>query len=232
MNGCGSVAEHRKPGYRKRRCRVARLTSASPVSPSTTRERLIASAKIWSLLGSARNLVSGRLIEIAQGVGRDVGIEAVGLGEHDVEGDHGGAELGQVGDQIGDPRPRPRPLAEFRQALFVDIDDGDRPCRSSRAARCAGRYRRSGREAPRSARDRRRAAPRSPISSAKADQPRIAELPREPASQYPQSLHAVWISGSGNLITSDLAGFGARRSALCRQRHRYAICWGGPRSES
>ena len=34
-----------------------------------------------------------------------------------------------------------------------------------------------------------------------AHQPRIAELPREPASQYPQSLHAVWISGSGGLIT-------------------------------
>ena len=72
-------------------------------------------------------LVSGCLIEIAESVGRDVGIEPVGLGEHDVERDRDGAQPGQVGDEIRDPRPRPGPLAEFGQAFFVDIDDSDRP---------------------------------------------------------------------------------------------------------
>ena len=39
---------------------------------------------------------AGFLVEIAEGVGRDVGIEPVGLREHDVEGDHDGAEPGQI----------------------------------------------------------------------------------------------------------------------------------------
>ena len=71
----------------------------------------------------------GVLVEIAERVGRDIRIEPVGLREDDVEGDHDGAELREIGDEIRDPRPRPGPLAEFRQALFVDVDDGDRACR-------------------------------------------------------------------------------------------------------
>ena len=50
---------------------------------------------------------------------------------------------------------------------------------------------------------------RKPDQEPKADQPRIAEPPREPAPPYPQPLHAVWISGSDNLITPDLTGFPA-----------------------
>src|SRR6266702_2937350 len=60
---------------------------------------------------------------------RDVRIEPVGLGEYDVERDHDGTEPGQTSDQIRDPGPRPGKLPEFRQARFVDIDNGDRPCR-------------------------------------------------------------------------------------------------------
>ncbi len=72
---------------------------------------------------------SGFLVEVAKRVGRDVRIEPVGLGEHDVERDHDGTELGQTSYQIRDPGPRPGKLPEFRQARFVDIDNGDRPCR-------------------------------------------------------------------------------------------------------
>ena len=39
------------------------------------------------------------------------------------------ASLGQTRDEIGDERARPRPLPELLQALFVDIDDDDRPLR-------------------------------------------------------------------------------------------------------
>ena len=58
-----------------------------------------------------------------------IGIEPVGLGKHHVERDHDGAEPGQFIDQIRDPGPRPWPLAELLQALVVDINDDDRPCR-------------------------------------------------------------------------------------------------------
>jgi hypothetical protein len=71
----------------------------------------------------------GFLVEVGYGVSRDAGIEPVGLGEHDIEGDYDGAERGELVDQIGDPGPGPGPLAKFRQALFVDVDNGDRPCR-------------------------------------------------------------------------------------------------------
>ena len=71
-------------------------------------------------------VASSRLRNVSAAI---LGIEPVGLREHGVERDHDRAKPGQVGDDVGDPRPRPRPLAEPRigQALFVDIDDGDRP---------------------------------------------------------------------------------------------------------
>ena len=46
-------------------------TLGSPDSPSTTRERLIASAKIWSLLGSSRSLAARGIVEVAHRVGGD-----------------------------------------------------------------------------------------------------------------------------------------------------------------
>ena len=87
----------------------------------------MASAKIWSLLGSARSLARVSSIKIAEGVGRKGRVETVGLGKHRVEGDHDRAEPGQFGDEVGKPGARPRPLPELFQALVVDIDDGDRP---------------------------------------------------------------------------------------------------------
>ncbi len=74
-------------------------------------------------------LLSSYLVEIAKAVCCHVGVEPIGLREDDVEGDHDGAEFCEAGDHIRDPRPRPRPLAEFLQALFIDIDDADRPDR-------------------------------------------------------------------------------------------------------
>ena len=79
-------------------------------------------------------LVPGFLVEIAKDVRRERRRQPVGLGEDDVEGDGGGAELGQARDQVGDARARPRPLAELAQAFLVDIDDDDRPLRRRRAA--------------------------------------------------------------------------------------------------
>ena len=107
------LAEHRQPRQRKRlvefrnNVRQPGFAHHHARAPNRVREKLIV-ARQRSQFGP------GLLIEIANGVGRDVGIEPVGLGEHDIEGDHDGAEPGQVGDEIRDPRPRPRPLAEFR----------------------------------------------------------------------------------------------------------------------
>ena len=106
----------------------AASSSGRPDSPSTTRECLMASAKTWSLLGSARSLArvsSSRLRKVSAATS---GLSRSGSENTDVEGDHDGAEPGQFGDEVGDPRARPRPLPELFQALFVDIDDGDRPC--------------------------------------------------------------------------------------------------------
>ena len=74
-------------------------------------------------------LVPRLLVEIAIDVRRERRRQPVRLGEDDVEGDRGGAELGQPRDQVGDARARPRPLAELAQAFLVDIDDDDRPLR-------------------------------------------------------------------------------------------------------
>ena len=67
-----------------------------PVSPSTTCERLIASARIWSLLGSSRSLVAGGVVEIAHLARDQIRIEPVGFGEHHVEADRHRAVAGEV----------------------------------------------------------------------------------------------------------------------------------------
>ena len=63
---------------------------------------------------------------IGPGCGQRRGCGAVGLGKDDVEGDGGGAHLVQPDHQLGQARPRPRPLPESLQALVVDIDDAHR----------------------------------------------------------------------------------------------------------
>ena len=110
-----------------------------------------------------------------------------------VERDHDGAELREIGDDVGDPRPWPWPLAEICQALFVDIDDSDR----------AGRLH-AGIEALVEVEDpdpklfdRRKIGNTQGHYSdqqREADQPRIAEPAPEPALQYPEPLHAGCIN--------------------------------------
>ena len=124
------LAEHRKSGHWKFRVEIGANVRATGFSEHH--------ARIADGIGKnpviARQRPQSRahlLIEIAEGVGEELGIEPVGLGEHGVERDHHGAEPGQVGNDVGDARPRPRPLTEFRigQAPFVDVDDRDRPHR-------------------------------------------------------------------------------------------------------
>ena len=55
-----------------------------------------------------------------------VGRGAVGLGEHHVEGDGGGAHLGQPVDDARDQGARPRPLAELLERGVVDVEDAHR----------------------------------------------------------------------------------------------------------
>ena len=127
MKGMGSSPQHSDAGHRKRavefRCHVGqrRFRPAPHASAASHPQK---SDRCWAV----RAIASRCFIEVAHRFGRVAGIEPVGFREHDVEGDHGGAELGQVGDQIRDVRPRPWPLSELGQALFVDIDNGDRPC--------------------------------------------------------------------------------------------------------
>ena len=111
--GCGSPPSIAMPTGRRLRSVGCGRASGKPDSPSTTRELRMASANTWSLLGSARSLLRVSSSRLRERVGRDRRRQAVRLGEHDVEGDGGGAELGQTRDQIGDERARPRPLAEL-----------------------------------------------------------------------------------------------------------------------
>ena len=162
--------------------------------------------KYLVVAGKVAQLGPRRLVEIPHRLGRGAGIEPVGLEEHHVEGDHDRAKVGQVEDHVREVRSRPRPLAEFRQALFVDVDDGDRP---------GGLHARldalEGVEDPdpqfldrRVVGDAQRP---EPDQEHETHQPCIAELPREPASPDPEPLHAVRLSRCGGLITSTLRLF-------------------------
>ena len=62
-------------------------------------------------------------------------LEAIRLGEHDVERDDGRAELAQTRHQFADHVAPPRPLADAGEAAFVDVDDDDA------IARRTGRHR-------------------------------------------------------------------------------------------
>ena len=76
--------------------------------------------------GQAAQFGAGLVVEAAEAFRGDRGRHAVGLGKDDVEADHERALLLEPRDQVGHHGPRPRPLADFLEACFVDIDDGDR----------------------------------------------------------------------------------------------------------
>ena len=126
-------ASDRRPAPRRRRGR--RLTSGCGTDD---RQAGLAEHDPRLLDGVGHDLVVARqraqlvprlLVEIAEDVRRQRRRQPVRLGEDDVEGDGGRAELGQPRDQVGDARARPRQLAELAQAFLVDIDDDDRPLR-------------------------------------------------------------------------------------------------------
>ena len=108
---------------------LAATTVGKPVSPSTTLRLLDGIGHDLVVARQRAQLVPGFLVEIAIDVRGQRRRQPVRFGEHDVEGDGGGAKLGQARDQVGDARARPRQLAELAQAFLVDIDDDDRPLR-------------------------------------------------------------------------------------------------------
>ena len=80
-------------------------------------------------------VILDRRHELLHGLGIRIGDEVldhaadrrpVGLGEYHVEGDHGGALLGELVDQARDDRAWPGPLTELGQGGLVDVDDADR----------------------------------------------------------------------------------------------------------
>src|SRR5215831_13919868 len=70
-------------------------------------------------------LCARRLVKVAKYIGCDAGGQPVGFREHNIECDHDGAHFSQSGDEIGDARARPRPLAYRIEAFFVDIGNDD-----------------------------------------------------------------------------------------------------------
>ena len=123
------VAHGRNPHRTALAHRSARPRKAARTRQAPRANCRSASAKTASLLGSARSFSSRSIVEIAESIGGDAGRHPVGLGEYDVERDDERAHLRQAGDQIGNARARPWPLADRLQALFIDIDDDDRPFR-------------------------------------------------------------------------------------------------------
>ena len=166
-----------------------------------------------------------RLVEITEGVGGNIRIEPVRLGEQRVEGDHDGAEPGQIVDDIGKPGARPRPLAQpgISEAPFIDVDDGD----GTRGLHAWVDDLKGIERPDTELLDRGRigdAQHREADQERKAHQPRVAELPREPPSQYPQALHAIQISRPGGLITFSLLGW---RRALAMENEVAGVQVGG-----
>ena len=166
----------------------AASSSAAPDSPSTTRDVPDRFGEDLVVARQRPQFGAGVLIEVAERIGRIGGIEPVRLRKHRVERDHDGAQPGQLGNEIGDPRPRPRPLAELFQALVVDIDDGHRPCGLLAGIDALEEI--EGPDANFLDGSRIGDAKRGkPDQQRKAQQPGIADAPREPSSQYPQSFH-------------------------------------------
>ena len=219
MKRCGSSPSIASPGHRQRLVERGDFLRQAGFAEHDAR----ASDGVGEDLVVARQraqLGAGFLVEIAERVGRIGGIEPVGLRKHRVERDHDGAQPRQFGDEVGDPRPRPWPLAELFQALVVDIDDGDRPCGLLAGIDALEKVK--GPDA--NFLDRSRigdAKGCEPDQQRKAQQPGIADAPLEPPSQYPQSLHAVWISridGSGMLDSRERPLYRLPRIRYCRCR--------------
>jgi hypothetical protein len=84
-------------------------------------EDAIVGRELLDLFAQARKRVGLR--PEAQGVCRR---HAVRLGEDHVEADRRRAVVGELLDEVGERRARPRPLSDPLQRLLVDIDDAQR----------------------------------------------------------------------------------------------------------
>ena len=192
------LAEHRKPGHRKRLVEHTQFFRQTQFTEHHAR----GADGIGENLVVARQRTqpaAGFLVEITVGIGDEFRVEPVGLRKHHVEGNHDGAEIGQLRYQIREPRPRPRPLSELFQALVVDIDDGDRTC--GLLARIDALEGVEGSNADLLDRSRVPHAQRgNPDQQGNAGQPGIAKAPLEPPPEYSQPLHAASVSRSGGLF--------------------------------
>ena len=187
MKRCGSSPSIAIPVTGSVLSRAA-ISSGRPDSPSTTRDCLDGVGEDLVVARQRAQLDARLLVEIAEGIGRIGRVEPVGLREHRVEGDHDRTKPGQFGDEVGNPGARPRPLPELLEALVVDIDDGDRPC--GLVARIDALKRVEGPDANFFDGSRVGSAKRGePDQQRKAKQPGVADAPRKPSSQYPQSFH-------------------------------------------
>ena len=83
------------------------------------------------LLDQAAGRCIGQQREHALGAG------PVGLREHHVEGDRGGAHFGEAAHEFAEPRTRPGPLPDAAQRFVVDVDDPHRRLGIPRARRDA-----------------------------------------------------------------------------------------------
>ena len=181
------LAQHRDPGDRQRLVEGRDFLRQAGFAEHDA-GRLDGVGEDLVVARQRAQLGAGLLIEIAEGIGRKGRVETVRLGKHRVEGDHDRTEPGQFGHEIGNPGARPRPLPELFQALVVDIDDGDRP--DGLLARLDALEGVKGPDADFLDRSRIGGAQRGePDQQRKAQQPGIADAPREPSSQYPQSFH-------------------------------------------
>ncbi len=124
---------------------VRRGGRSMPACPTTTRAFAIDAASASSLEGIAFSFSRtsssrvGKVLAIREGDTRS------GSANHDIEADHDGAVGDQSINQLRHQGPWPRPLAELVQAIFVQIDDHDRPFRRDLARlQASGKNRRSG----------------------------------------------------------------------------------------
>ncbi len=123
MNGRGSSPATAKPAFGGKGAVTSALESVAPstlgVAFKRLRERLVIGPRLADEGRHERRLLGRHALQHLLERG------AVGLGEHDVEGDGGGALIDELLREIREHRARPRPLAEFGDRALVDVDDAD-----------------------------------------------------------------------------------------------------------
>ncbi len=101
----------------KARLRIAARNGDAGFGQQLQRRRLGRQRKAEHRVGLAERRGELRVV---------VGRQPVGLGEQHVVADRGGTEFGQPVGKRCKLRARPRPLPEFAQGRFIDVDDAHR----------------------------------------------------------------------------------------------------------